>query len=129
MAEDSTLCLSIPLPRVMKVCPRELRFVGTLICFVHLELKDFFDVLPNILAGPESVFSFWNGLGATSKLSFATESPVELTLCALDPTIYDVASNLAALHLDDVGMKVSPPSSYIRQSLIWLLSYRRNGTT
>ncbi|GHJ90418.1 hypothetical protein NliqN6_6820 [Naganishia liquefaciens] len=51
------------------------------------ELKDFFDVLPNILAGPESVFSFWNGLGATN------------------PTIYDVASNLAALHLDDVGMQ------------------------
>ncbi|KAJ9116340.1 hypothetical protein QFC22_004780 [Naganishia vaughanmartiniae] len=51
------------------------------------ELKDFFDVLPNILASPESVFSFWNGLGATN------------------PTIYDVASNLAELHLDDVGMK------------------------
>ncbi|KAI5450621.1 Arginine N-methyltransferase 2 [Naganishia albida] len=51
------------------------------------ELKDFFEVLPGILEGPDSVFSFWNGLGATN------------------PTIYDVASDLAALHLDDVGMK------------------------
>ncbi|KAJ9099213.1 hypothetical protein QFC21_004093 [Naganishia friedmannii] len=32
------------------------------------ELKDFFDILPNILASPESVFSFWNGLGATIRL-------------------------------------------------------------
>lgn len=31
------------------------------------ELKDFFEVLPGIVAGPDSVFSFWNGLGATSK--------------------------------------------------------------
>ena len=38
-----------------------------LIVLCETELKDFFDVLPNILASPESVFSFWNGLGATSK--------------------------------------------------------------
>ena len=72
----------------------------------YSELKDFFDVLPNILAGPESVFSFWNGLGATSKLCCIVIGSLVLTFCALDPTIYDVASNLAALHLDDVGMQV-----------------------
>lgn len=74
---------------------------------VSQELKDFFEVLPNILADPDSVFSFWNGLGATSRmvpLNGMTTSADHLRVS--DPTIYDVASNLADLHLDDVGMKV-----------------------
>lgn len=33
----------------------------------YSELKDFFQHLPNLLAGPESRFSFFHGLGATSK--------------------------------------------------------------
>lgn len=31
-------------------------------------LHDFFERLPDLLAGPSSRFSFFNGLGATSKL-------------------------------------------------------------
>lgn len=50
------------------------------------ELKAFFEVVPDLLEGPDSVFSFWNGLGATN------------------PLIYDVACNLAEMHMDDVGL-------------------------
>lgn len=32
----------------------------------YAQLKDFFQHLPDLLAGPESWFSFFNGLGATS---------------------------------------------------------------
>jgi protein arginine N-methyltransferase 2 len=31
------------------------------------ELKAFFEIVTDLLEGPESVFSFWNGLGATSE--------------------------------------------------------------
>lgn len=52
------------------------------------DLKAFFDHLPDLLEPTQGVFSWWNGLGATSA------------------TIYDVASELAAFHLEDVGAKV-----------------------
>lgn len=32
----------------------------------YTELRNFFDILPNLLSGPEARFSFFNGLGATS---------------------------------------------------------------
>ena len=34
------------------------------------DLKAFFEVLPDILNGQDAVFSFWNGLGATSESRF-----------------------------------------------------------
>lgn len=52
------------------------------------DLKAFFDHIPDLLEPTEGVFSFWNGLGATSA------------------TIYDVASSLAEFHLEDVGCRV-----------------------
>ena len=33
----------------------------------YVELKAFFEIVTDLLEGPESVFSFWNGLGATSE--------------------------------------------------------------
>lgn len=51
------------------------------------ELKAFFQHLPNLLAGPESRFSFFHGLGATS------------------PTFHDTYTTLSALHLREVGLE------------------------
>jgi len=50
-------------------------------------LKDFFDQLPNLLAGPTSLFSFFNGLGATNA------------------TFYDVYTQVAELHLQEIGLQ------------------------
>ncbi|KAL7413701.1 S-adenosyl-L-methionine-dependent methyltransferase [Mrakia frigida] len=50
------------------------------------ELKAFFQHLPNLLAGPESRFSFFHGLGATNA------------------TFHDVYTSLSALHLREVGV-------------------------
>lgn len=36
--------------------------------FAESDLKAFFDVIPDILEPEAGLFSFWNGLGATSKL-------------------------------------------------------------
>ncbi|GJJ16206.1 hypothetical protein Clacol_010502 [Clathrus columnatus] len=52
------------------------------------ELKNYFDILPNLLNGPEARFSFFNGLGATNS------------------TIYDVYTQIAELHLQEAGLSV-----------------------
>ncbi|TRM69857.1 S-adenosyl-L-methionine-dependent methyltransferase [Schizophyllum amplum] len=52
----------------------------------YAQLKEFFQHLPDLLAGPESRFSFFNGLGATN------------------PLFYDVYTHIAELHLADVGL-------------------------
>ncbi|KAF8513899.1 hypothetical protein BU17DRAFT_52912 [Hysterangium stoloniferum] len=52
------------------------------------ELKKFFDILPDLLDGPESRFSFFNGLGATNLL------------------FYDVYTQLSELHLKEIGFNV-----------------------
>ncbi|KAJ3988552.1 arginine methyl transferase [Lentinula detonsa] len=52
-------------------------------------LRGFFEHLPDLVAGPESRFSFFNGLGATNAL------------------FYDVYTHVAELHLADVGIDVS----------------------
>lgn len=62
------------------------------------DLKSFFEVLPDIL-DPKGVFSFWNGLGATSEYRYDRAET--------DPTIYAVASSLAELHMEDVGLTVT----------------------
>ncbi|KAL1705262.1 S-adenosyl-L-methionine-dependent methyltransferase [Schizophyllum commune] len=54
----------------------------------YAQLKDFFQHLPDLLSGPESRFSFFNGLGATN------------------PLFYDVYTHVAELHLADVGLDV-----------------------
>ncbi|KDQ21143.1 hypothetical protein BOTBODRAFT_25572 [Botryobasidium botryosum FD-172 SS1] len=55
----------------------------------YSDLRQFFEQVPNLLKGPGSRFSFFNGLGATN------------------PTFYDVYTNLAELHLSDIGLKTS----------------------
>ncbi|WVQ82592.1 arginine N-methyltransferase 2 [Cryptococcus sp. DSM 104549] len=63
------------------------------------DLKAFFEVIPDILDAENGRFSFWNGLGATN------------------PTIYAVASGLADLHLEDVGLNVEWHDVLIPDSL------------
>ena len=64
------------------------------------------------------VFSFWNGLGATSK---STDHSIIgsgiVADYAADPTIYSVASALAELHLEDVGLNVEWHDVPIAESL------------
>ncbi|KAF8345874.1 hypothetical protein F5887DRAFT_963913 [Amanita rubescens] len=52
----------------------------------YSDLHKFFESLPDLLSGPESRFSFFNGLGATNLL------------------FYDVYTRIAELHLSDVGL-------------------------
>ncbi|PSR81140.1 hypothetical protein PHLCEN_2v6475 [Hermanssonia centrifuga] len=55
----------------------------------YKELHNFFGHLPDLLAGPESRFSFFHGLGATNA------------------TFYDVYTHVSELHLAEVGMDVA----------------------
>lgn len=52
----------------------------------YSDLHAFFDVLPNLLRSSESRFSFFHGLGATSRL------------------LYDVYTSVSELHLKDIGL-------------------------
>ncbi|KAF8482807.1 S-adenosyl-L-methionine-dependent methyltransferase [Russula ochroleuca] len=52
------------------------------------DLRQFFDHVPKLLAGPDARFSFFNGLGATNA------------------SFYDVYTHLAELHLASVGIDV-----------------------
>ncbi|KAI0374138.1 hypothetical protein BV20DRAFT_936687 [Pilatotrama ljubarskyi] len=54
----------------------------------YSELHRFFGHVPDLLAGPESRFGFFNGLGATNAL------------------FYDVYTHVSELHLADVGLDV-----------------------
>jgi protein arginine N-methyltransferase 2 len=48
----------------------------------YSDLNQFFEHLPNLLAGPESRFSFFHGLGATSKIILHRDSSL-LKACLL----------------------------------------------
>ncbi|KAI0342106.1 S-adenosyl-L-methionine-dependent methyltransferase [Trametopsis cervina] len=54
----------------------------------YKELHNFFGHVPDLLEGPESRFSFFNGLGATNA------------------TFYDVYTRVSELHLAEVGLDV-----------------------
>ncbi|KAH9930378.1 hypothetical protein B0H21DRAFT_761556 [Amylocystis lapponica] len=54
----------------------------------YKELHRFFGQVPDLLAGPDSCFGFFNGLGATNAL------------------FYDVYTHVSDLHLADVGIDV-----------------------
>ncbi|KAI6157754.1 hypothetical protein BKA82DRAFT_13951 [Pisolithus tinctorius] len=54
----------------------------------YQELHKFFKLLPDLMAGPEGRFSFFNGLGATNAL------------------FYDVYSRVSECHLSDIGAEV-----------------------
>lgn len=55
----------------------------------YQDLYSFFERVPDLLRGPDSAFSFFNGLGATNAL------------------FYDVYTNLAELHLKEMGCHVT----------------------
>ncbi|KAL0577319.1 Arginine N-methyltransferase 2 [Marasmius crinis-equi] len=61
----------------------------------YSQLREFFELLPDLLSGPESRFSFFNGLGATNLL------------------FYDVYTHLSELHLADVGVDVQWHDVYV----------------
>lgn len=54
----------------------------------YKELRNFFDILLNLLSGSESRFSFFNGLGATNA------------------TIYDTYTHISETHLNEAGLSV-----------------------
>ncbi|CAO1634044.1 unnamed protein product [Parajaminaea phylloscopi] len=53
----------------------------------YKDLRNFFDLVPNFLAGPEARFSFFHGLAGTNRF------------------FYDVYTRLSELHLRDVGLE------------------------
>ncbi|KAG8853723.1 Arginine N-methyltransferase 2 [Serendipita sp. 411] len=55
----------------------------------YKDLNEFFERVPDLLRGPDSAFSFFNGLGATNLL------------------FYDVYTNLAEMHLNELGCTVT----------------------
>lgn len=67
-------------------------------------LRAFFELVPDLLAGPESRFSFFNGLGATSKYFYHIATRVDQFNS--DALFYDVYTRLAELHLSDVGVEL-----------------------
>ncbi|KAK7692775.1 hypothetical protein QCA50_004408 [Cerrena zonata] len=54
----------------------------------YVELHKFFEILPELLEGPDSRFSFFHGLGATNAL------------------FYDVYTQVSEMHLADVGVNI-----------------------
>ncbi|GBE80993.1 Protein arginine N-methyltransferase 2 [Sparassis crispa] len=62
---------------------------GVTILEDYKELHRFFGHVPDLLAGPESRFGFFNGLGATNAL------------------FYDVYTHVSDLHLADIGIDVA----------------------
>jgi len=70
----------------------------------YTQLRDFFKELPNILAGPDGRFSFFNGLGATSTyLVFTKLRPPDRPTDAL---FYDVYTRVSEIDLDGIGLDV-----------------------
>lgn len=79
-----------------------------MICDILLncaELHRFFKQVPDLLSGPESRFSFFNGLGATSKKNHSALR-CEMLMIHLDALFYDVYTNVSELHLSDLGIEV-----------------------
>jgi len=70
----------------------------------YTQLRDLFKELPNILAGPDGRFSFFNGLGATSKfVAFAGHHLLDQRTDAL---FYDVYTRVSEIDLDGLGLDV-----------------------
>ena len=64
--------------------------------------------MPDLLSGPDSRFSFFNGLGATSLSNQSHGWPISLTevRAVLDALFYDVYTQLAEVHLNDAGVEI-----------------------
>ena len=79
---------------------------GGLLTECRADLKQFFEHLPDLLAGPESRFSFFNGLGATSKHA-SPHAHTGISDSSADALFYDVYTRVSDLHLADVGIDVA----------------------
>ena len=68
-------------------------------------LRQFFEHLPDLLSNEDAVFSFFNGLGATSKhRNFFRNYVVETVL---DAFFYDIYTYISGLHLGGIGLEVA----------------------
>lgn len=68
-------------------------------------LRQFFEHLPDLLADGDSCFSFFNGLGATSK-PFMHSVPSH-SYHYPDAFFYDIYTRISELHLADIGLDVT----------------------
>ena len=71
----------------------------------YTDLQQFFEWLPDLLADADSRFSFFNGLGATSKSTiYATGHMLDSE--PADAFFYDVYTQISDLHLSNLGFNV-----------------------
>lgn len=73
----------------------------------YSDLRKFFEHLPDLLADGNSRFSFFNGLGATSKSSHTFTRHTYSSSSSSDALFYDVYTRISELHLDGVGFDVA----------------------
>lgn len=92
-------------PKTTKVYNIQLRSATDATKRPTAALQDFFGHLPDLLAGPESRFSFFNGLGATSTQAAFPLHYSPHVGCS-DALFYDVYTHLSELHLADVGIDI-----------------------
>lgn len=75
----------------------------------YSDLRQFFEHLPDLMADADSRFSFFNGLGATSKYTLEILQYIQLRgnfNLFTDPSFYDVYTHISELHLANVGIDV-----------------------
>ncbi len=68
------------------------------------DLRQFFEHLPDLLSNEDAVFSFFNGLGATSKHRNFFRKYVVKTI--LDAFFYDIYTCISGLQLGGIGLEV-----------------------
>jgi type IV protein arginine methyltransferase len=73
----------------------------------YRELRAFFECLPDLVSGPDSRFSFFNGLGATRKPYLGAPGALLILVLYIDALFYDVYTHLSELHLADLGIDVA----------------------
>lgn len=77
----------------------------------YVDLHAFFDCLPNLLLSPSSTFSFFHGLGATSR------------------SFYDIYTEVSTLHLQEVGLGTSWSEIKVGEEVVGMGGSRWEGTT
>ena len=77
----------------------------------YVDLHAFFDCLPNLLLSPSSKFSFFHGLGATSR------------------SFYDVYTEVSTLHLQEVGLATSWSEIEVVEEVVGMAGSRLADTT
>lgn len=95
-------------PDVLSICGFDIVYTDTF-SEKYDDLRQFFECIPNLFADKDSRFSFFNGLGATSKALqlFSNFSGwLNLTTISADALFYDVYTQISELHLSSFGLNV-----------------------